>query len=49
MKLEDGTIYIVDFSEVENIDVTKNYFENSAPFQYLKQMKEQIEADYENK
>ena len=49
MKLEDGTIYIVDFSEVQNIDVTKNYFENSAPFQYLKQMKERIEADYENK
>lgn len=49
MKLGDGTIYIVDFSGVHNIDVTKTYFENSTPFKFLNNFKEQIEAGYANK
>ena len=49
MKREDGTIYIVDFSNVQNIDVTKNYFENSAPFKFLKGFKSKIESSYGSK
>ena len=49
MRLDDGTIYIVDFSRVKNIDVTKQYFENSAPFHFLKAFKDNISKEYTNK